>query len=618
MECALKALIKKYQPKIVVLEAITNHEGKFAAAAQLGKRLTRLLDNKKNCILGITKYSKDPHYIKIDEIEEQQKKDRLIPMEKEETELTGQIRLLSAPNMASLPGVQEMIPQLQEKLARVQQKITEELQQPLSDTDQKKHCRKHVKDDEEELLKQIGLGSIIRFSDLKDTHRLTCLETLSNLPESECIRICSKQLLDQEDEKLLEERFKNNLAKKMETKNDYDTEFKDYKTFEQSVLETSLINAVFSESNPEIGQFLHLPEIDPTLVRKYDKEIVDNFIKNYRGSIIGTLNISLINRIISSLGAKANKDKVVKLKRKMDQVRDYVLGLLGELPKDKAQADIKWADIQIQHKAKTDAIKEKFELPTWAHFLIGTSLVLPIRALLTWNAHNEAIQIAIEETIDTSCLELDQMFEILQRLNDIKKIIEKQEALDVAFNSVPISLETFETLNASIQARINKVRAAYGADDWDNRISFLADQLILINFEPQNIAHVMCVSAFSYWFIEQDVFRLAHNSSHKGRLDNVGDESNLVWMDDELKKLLLTDTKPDFDQFIIITKAVFSDSNMFRLKIKNLNKCNIFIVGKGYFPEIKTEIKFIQDIIENAKIFTLNSPLTVHYPQQHS
>ena len=56
MEFALKALIKNYQPKILVLDAITNNEGRFAAAAQLGYRLTRVLDNKRNCILGITKY----------------------------------------------------------------------------------------------------------------------------------------------------------------------------------------------------------------------------------------------------------------------------------------------------------------------------------------------------------------------------------------------------------------------------------------------------------------------------------------------------------------------------------------------------------------------------------
>ncbi|WP_158024991.1 hypothetical protein, partial [Candidatus Protochlamydia sp. W-9] len=45
MECALKALIAKYTPQILILESITNNEGRFAAAAQLGSRLSRLLKN---------------------------------------------------------------------------------------------------------------------------------------------------------------------------------------------------------------------------------------------------------------------------------------------------------------------------------------------------------------------------------------------------------------------------------------------------------------------------------------------------------------------------------------------------------------------------------------------
>ncbi|WP_158025020.1 hypothetical protein, partial [Candidatus Protochlamydia sp. W-9] len=76
-ECALKALIAKYTPQILILESITNNEGRFAAAAQLGSRLSRLLKNKNDCLLGITKYSKDPDFRQIQAIEEQQKKELL-------------------------------------------------------------------------------------------------------------------------------------------------------------------------------------------------------------------------------------------------------------------------------------------------------------------------------------------------------------------------------------------------------------------------------------------------------------------------------------------------------------------------------------------------------------
>ncbi|WP_158024978.1 hypothetical protein, partial [Candidatus Protochlamydia sp. W-9] len=91
----------------------------------------------------------------------------------------------------------------------------------------------------------------------------------------------SSQCLDPDDERLLEDRFKNSLKLEMKNLQDYDIKFENLQVFVQSVLESSLINTIFSQSNPEIGQFLHLPEIDPRLVRNYDREIVGRCIKEY-------------------------------------------------------------------------------------------------------------------------------------------------------------------------------------------------------------------------------------------------------------------------------------------------------------------------------------------------
>ena len=293
----------------------------------------------------------------------------------------------------------------------------------------------------------------------------------------------------------------------MVTQRDYQTEFKDFKAFEQNVMEASLINTIFSQSHPEIGQLLHLPEIDPTLARKYDREIVNSCIRVIMESVIGTLNISLINKIISELGKKAPKGKVESLIKKMNRLRDYVLGLLGDLPEDKTQADKKWDAIQIQHKAAIDAIDVKFKLPAWTKILLGIPLGIPlgIHALMRWNSTSEVKLKAVEETFDTSCLDLDQMYDMLQQLNNIKKIIEKQEALDRALTSAPISLVSVGDLTASIQNRIKKVRNVYGSDDWDKRVSFLSEQISLKNIDSKNSAHVACISAYAYLLIEPDL-----------------------------------------------------------------------------------------------------------------
>ena len=60
-DLAVKWSTNRFHPnKVIVLESITNTEQKFAAAAQLGARLSRLFENKENCILGITSMRRIP------------------------------------------------------------------------------------------------------------------------------------------------------------------------------------------------------------------------------------------------------------------------------------------------------------------------------------------------------------------------------------------------------------------------------------------------------------------------------------------------------------------------------------------------------------------------------
>jgi len=93
IELALKALIADYKPKIVVLEAITNTGDRYAVVQRLAERLDRLLVNKQDCLLGLTQYSKHGAFIKICEIEDQQRGE-LDRETREESRLTGAIDAL--------------------------------------------------------------------------------------------------------------------------------------------------------------------------------------------------------------------------------------------------------------------------------------------------------------------------------------------------------------------------------------------------------------------------------------------------------------------------------------------------------------------------------------------
>ncbi|WP_039361115.1 hypothetical protein, partial [Candidatus Protochlamydia amoebophila] len=353
-------------------------------------------------------------------------------------------------------------------------------QMPLPETGPKAESRKRLQEREEELLRQIGLREIIRFDNLEDTsHLSSCLATFSENFEKGPICVASSQLLDPDDERLLEDRFKNSLKLEMKNLKDYDIKFKNLKVFVQSVLESSLINTIFSQSNPEIGQFLHLPEIDPRLVRNYDKEIVGRCIKEYIRSILSTLNISFIDTVLKEVEGKVSKKTVAMLKKKVNRLRDYVLGLLGSFPEDQKKAKERWIILQEGYQSAKDSVLEKFKLPPWATVLLCIPSGIPygIYALIRWNELKKEEQKKIEETIDHCSDDLDRIYNALVKLKDLEKIIEKQEIIDEVFYSGESFFESKDAFIASIQNKIQKIRANYGIRDWDERIEIMKKKL---------------------------------------------------------------------------------------------------------------------------------------------
>lgn len=483
MEFALKALIKKYNPNILVLESITNVQGRFAAAAQLGVRLRRLLGDTKNCMLGITKYSIDSDFKDIKALEKQQRRELSAPTE-EEQELIAEIKILTKRK--------ENSDEEQKKLQKLQQARMQSQLSSLPDTDEKVKSKKSLEEKEKELAKQIGIPQIIRFDELESKSNLSfCLAEISKKPPDGQTKGKPDHSLDPEDEHLLDILFENSLKKQLEVKADYYEE--EINNFEQSVLESSLINTIFSITNPEIGLLLHSSEMDPKVIRNYDRKIVGSCIKRYMGYVISSINASLFNKIITSMEAKAPPKKVKALNHKLEIVRDYVMGLLGApIPEDPNKAEAEWARIQQEHQAANEAVEERFKLPMWAQIGMGIPLGIPlgIFTLIKWNKQSQASQEAVEKTIDTCCQDLDRIYDTLLKLKNIEKIIEKKEALDEALISMPISTDSEETFRSSMQKRIDKVRSVYGSEDWDKRISFLMRNFELVNVDLNNPSDV--------------------------------------------------------------------------------------------------------------------------------
>jgi energy-coupling factor transporter ATP-binding protein EcfA2 len=472
VEFALKALIQKYRPKILVLEAITNDHGRYASVAQLGRRLTRLLDNKEDCVLGITKYSQDPNCQRIETIETEQRRDMDKPTEEEE-DLRAEIRVLSRKK----PAPEGDIADLQKQLEQLQLQRAQNRDRSLPDTPEKERLRNVVVDKERDMLAQVGVGNLLRFDDLGDHKRL--MQRLAEVVSQRDVRAKGEPDQDPNDSKLLDDRFQEQLLKEIETKEGYYDEFESVKDFEESILGTSLVRTIFAQSNPEIGQLLHLPEIDPKIVRAFDFQIVRSCLLKYKAAVVKRIVVTeyqaLVNKVSSKM-AKKNKETIDQLKNNLSELMRFILSLEGvSLPSEASESEINkaWIVIQARH---TQAAEADYKPPKWIQWL---KLPTFFADFLKKNQVAQMAEQKIEQTLAESCESIEQTLNVLTTLVGIEKLILKQDEIASVFSSEPISIESEPVLLQGLKNRIVQVRAIYEAKDWDERIEKLKEKFFL-------------------------------------------------------------------------------------------------------------------------------------------
>lgn len=476
MELALKALIQEYRPKILVLEAITNIEGRYAAAAQLAMRLDRILDHKEQCLLGITKYTKDPDMIALRSIEEQQKRDLSTPTDQEKRLVT-EIQMLEK-NIKKYNDADDIKDKTakESELKQLQQRREKNQNQVLPDTEAKKKHRAAIAERELELSKQIGLSQIIKFDDLTNPHALTtCIKELA-LPSEKNVSSNPSRSLAAHNRSFLVERFRKQLRLQLLSVDKYES---NTNAFQQSILDYSLIHTILRAEAPEVGDFLHLPEIDATLVSEFDKDIAEELIKKYMHAIIGSLNIASMNKILNELEKKGYDVKV--LRSQFTKLTDYILGLLGKdsLKDDPKKAEAEWGTLEKRYTVVEGAVEERFGLPFWLKVVMGAPVGIPLGIHALWKnyALNSELNQITASLVAQYANEFTAMERTLRELKNIENLILKKEEIIAAFNSAPISLESFEKCEASILTKIKRVRQAYGEKEWDTRLAFFIDKL---------------------------------------------------------------------------------------------------------------------------------------------
>lgn len=448
MEFAQKALIKKYQPKILILHSISNTGNRCNIPAQLGSRLGRLLDDKTKCTLGFTKYSEQPDFKEIEIIEGNQKKKKL-KLSQEEQNLVDEIEAkkqrYSEIDSKNLPPnvkdhlkqqLKEKIDKKQQELEELQNRRTNNLDLPLSETISKTDYRKKITELEEQTLKQSGLVQFVKFDQLENLNNLSSY--FVNFSDSEPVSTNSNHSLDPSHEKLIVGLLLSDLMGKMETMAEYDGTLDGIESFHQKVNESSLINTVFSSTHPEIGEFLHLPEMDPSIVENFDKKIVKTCVDNYMDLIISEMDMFHVRAILKNMRKVTLSDKISTLEAKFEELQKYVMGIKGvDFTKlqNSTQIDAKWNEIQLPITNATANKKEEWKLPLWAKIMGGLALGIPL-AIHNFmkmkdlkNLQNELM----ERMIDECCSSLEQMLTTLKRLKGLEEFVNLREGKDKFF-----------------------------------------------------------------------------------------------------------------------------------------------------------------------------------------
>ncbi|MGR3973017.1 MAG: DUF4116 domain-containing protein [Candidatus Rhabdochlamydia sp.] len=488
IELSLRSLAKKYSPKILILSSITDSEGRFNHAVRLGERLKRVLGTVDHCILGLTKYSKDPDFINIHYIEQQQIKNSSYPS-REESELAGSIATLLS-LVEEMPQLQSKIDQKNEELLKLQTERLSLVAKELPDTEEKLKSRKNLKEREELFQESMGIKQLVRFADLTNPTQLEDL--LNELKLQQVIPSLSRyHHLDPTDAELLEILVKNKLIHLIDSREDKKLSsstpgilsksslLETINLFEKSILETSLINTLLCKSHPEIGKFFHLEEMDPVIVRKYDKNVIEGCIKDYIDEVIADLIIH--QEVIEKFKNQFSKEQNKAIDSALSQLKRYILTLSLGIPEHANEDKVNqaWEVIRKEHNHKLDNRKKDLKISGFTTVTLLVALGIPygIFAIFRKIKLDQVQKSLIQETADQLCGEIKAGVKAIQSLKEIERIVKDQDRFDEVFTKNPLSLESVPELKESLTWQIEQVKTLYGKTEWETRVAILIENI---------------------------------------------------------------------------------------------------------------------------------------------
>ncbi len=489
MECALKSLVHSLHPKVLVVDPIENIvNGRARRQWALGSMLKRLFGSTEQFFLGMTKYSEDSIYIEIKAIEEKQK-ERGIRFQTIEGEIQRNKDDIQKLEEHNDPVFQEMKKRCEEDLARKEADLAQMKIDDLLDTRDKTKRQNDLKERESEILIQMGLKGVIPLVDLE--YPIQRDRVLGDIVQiEEILHPVLKQVLDAGHKMFLEDRFEHDLLPLIEQQTFEEVDLSD---LERATLESSLINALLSVSHPEIGNFLHLPEIDHAMAQNFSKKVVEKCHKKLINRIIQGIDLDSINVIKMILSEESSKEykeirlaatpgKFEALDKSQSDLMAYVLVLTGK--RKGAMTSAESIDIWDGLRKKIEAVQADAEAPfEWSKLgFISACIGFGLPLLYNKYAREAAVGVKVREVldqrIDTYCNAIESIHGSLLELEGLKSFITKKEDIDSALQLFPLSFESFVDLDESIKTTVDCVKELYGNTVWTAQVNTLRNRIL--------------------------------------------------------------------------------------------------------------------------------------------
>lgn len=501
IELALKALISHYHPAVVVLDAITNHHERYAAAAALGLRLGRMIDKKSLCILGVTKYLQQGDFSKKRRIEVQAREQFDQNQEAAKKKLRLKIDLLEKKLAESVAGAD--LQKVRELLVKTQNELLQSAGQPyvhqLSDEEQA--CSQRVLACENELKRQVGLDTLIKFDLLNPSQRSQIIAMLKAQFPSRSLSLNQLRKLQASDRKLIDDffsGFKTNFSDKLAV-------ITDFATFEREVLESSLLSRILTEDHQEIKDLFCLSEMDPQLAWEYDKDIVEHVFKDLMQYVLKDLNGALVDEIIKNAPI-GTTELCNELQQRYKRLRDFVIGSqYGEVPSDNTKAEQKLNELRNSKIGVQAGVHTALLTGSVLLFLIGR----PALTLIGFASMHVAggifgyllgRQVNLNE-IQTISDCIETLYLTFLNLERVRKTIEHRGKIDKLADKLQLN-----TANLGlVRETLAEVERIYDVAAWRNHVNFMHDRLLLRDMLANddvlltNLQHLL-----TYFFLESD------------------------------------------------------------------------------------------------------------------